>query len=204
MPAIIPFIPLIASGVGAAATIYSGRQAERRNDQYLHQADRAVANQQQLIGELMAGITPDVYQAQAKQAGAAALDQMAASFAQRGMLSSGAHGNQAARTLSELYTNANAAYRQERQSALAQALGASQNLNNQFGQRINPNPYAGLGQVMAGLGGAAAYAQQHYTPTATAAQKGGLSFGVPGPSAMAYPFASAGGATNNPFFTARP
>lgn len=156
MPAVVPFIPLIASGIGAAASVANGMRTERTNRQYLQRADQAAAAQQQLIGQLMSGITPDVYRAQAQQAGQAALSQLSSDFAQRGMLSSGAMQQAGARTLSEAYTNANAAYRAERMNAIGMALGGQQNLNNQWGQRINPDPYAGLGASLGAMGVAGA------------------------------------------------
>lgn len=214
MPALIPYIPLIAAGVGAAASVSNGMRNERMNREYLGRADQAAAAQQELIANLMSGITPDVYRAQAQQAGNAAIDQLSSAYAQRGMLSSGAMHTAGAKTLSELYTNANAVYRQERMNAIGMALGGQQQLNNQWGQRINPDPYSGLSTALSGLGQAGAqYLQQNrtatstgtpmpgfgvtYTPNAPLTQTGafGVSFGAP------YQFTATPTATPIPFGT---
>lgn len=155
MPALIPLAPIIAAGIGAGASWLSGHKAEQMNNANLARADQATAAQQQLIGQLMAGITPDAYRAQAQQAGAQALDQLSGQFAGRGMLSSGALHTAGTTTLAKLYTDAAARYQQDRMQAIGMALGGQQAIQQQWGQHINPDPYSGLGQSLAGLGTAA-------------------------------------------------
>lgn len=191
MPAAIPFLPLIGGVIGAGASLINGRRTEATNRQYLQRADQAAAAQQQLIAQLMSGITPETYRAQAQQAGTAAIDQLSANFAQRGMLSSGAMHTAGARTLSELYTNANAAYRAERANAIGAALTGQANLNNQWGQRINPDPYAGLGQSLGAIGVAGAQYLHANPLQQTQPWSAAPGFGVtyqPGPATPALPF----------------
>lgn len=155
MPAVLPFIPLIASGIGAGTALYSGYRAEQRNQQALAQANQATQAQQALISQLMSGISPQAYQAQAQQAGQDALGQLASNFAGRGMLSSGALHTAGAQTLSRLYTDANAAYQRDRMQAYGMALGGQQAVQQQYGQQINPSPYQGLGAALGAVGTAA-------------------------------------------------
>lgn len=152
MPALIPFIPLLAAGVGAGTSLYSGAQASRRNEQALGQANQATAQQQQLISQLMSGISPEAYRVQAYQDGQSALGQLSSNFAQRGMLSSGALHTTGNQTLSKLYADAGARYQQDRQNAIGMALGGQQQIQAQYGRQINPDPYSGLGASLGAIG----------------------------------------------------
>ena len=152
---LIPFIPLIASGMGAATAIGSGIAADRRNQQAQGQANAATAQQQALIQQLMSGISPDAYRNQAAEAGQAALGQLSSNFAQRGMLSSGALHTAGAQTLSKLYSDADARYQQDRQNAIGMALTGQGQIRGAYDSQINPSPYAGLGSALGGLGTAA-------------------------------------------------
>lgn len=188
MPQLIPFIPLIASGVGLAGTLYQGHKSEQQNNANLARADQATAAQQQLIGQLMSGINPQAYRDQAAAAGQNALGQLAANFAGRGMLSSGALHTTGAQTLAQLYTDANAKYQQDRINAIGMALGGQQAVQQQWGAHVNPNPYAGLGSALSGIGTAAGqylYNQQQKPAQGTGTPLPG--FGVQYPGLPRYP-----------------
>lgn len=179
MPALLPFVPLIAAGIGGATALYSGNQANRRNEQALGQANQATAAQQQLISQLMSGISPEAYRAQAYQDGQSALGQLSSNFAQRGMLSSGALHTAGNQTLSKLYADAGARYQQDRQNAIGMALGGQQAVQRQYGAQINPDPWSGLGAALGGIGTAAGsylYNRQQAAPASTGAGLPG--FGV--------------------------
>jgi hypothetical protein len=147
-----PFVPLIAAGIGGATSLIGGMRADRQNQQANQQANAATAQQQALIQQLMSGITPDAYRAQAAQAGQGALSQLAANFAGRGMLSSGALHTAGANTLAQLYTDANSKYQQDRMGAYQMALGGQQAIQGQYARQVNPDPYAGLGQSLGAIG----------------------------------------------------
>lgn len=165
MPALIPFVPMIAAGIGAGATLYSGYRSEQRNNAALAQANQSAAAQQALIQQLMSGISPDAYRAQAAQAGQSSLSDLASNFAQRGMLSSGALHSAGMQSLARLYTDANAAYQRDRMNAIGMALGGQQAIGQQYGQQINPQPYAGLGSALGAAGTAAGqYLYTHPAP----------------------------------------
>lgn len=169
MPQAIPFLPLIASGVGAATAIGQGIHSSNMNNQAMAASNQATAQQQQLIQNLMAGISPQAYHDQAAQAGQDALSQLSSNFAQRGMLSSGALHTAGAQTLSKLYTDANARYQQDRQNAIGMALGGYGQIRGAYDSQVNPSPYAGLGAALGGMGTAAGSylfnQQQAYAPT---------------------------------------
>lgn len=152
MPALIPFIPLIAAGVGGATSLIGGMRADQQNQRANQQANAATAQQQALIQQMMAGITPDAYRAQAQQAGQGALSQLAASFAGRGMLNSGAHTTAGANTLAQLYTDANAKYQQDRMGAYQIAMGGQQAIQGQYARQVNPDPFAGVGASLGAIG----------------------------------------------------
>ena len=182
LPGAIPFIPLIAAGIGGAASLYGGYRQDKANQAVNAQAAQSTAAQQQLIGQLMAGISPDAYRAQAAQAGETALGQLSANFAQRGMLNSGALTTAGAQTLSRLYTDADARYQQDRMNAIGMALGGQQAIQRQYAGMVNPNPYEGLGAALGAAGTSAGqllmarYGQGTATPAT-----GGLGM-VPGSS----------------------
>lgn len=152
MPALIPFVPLLAAGVGAGVSLWQGNRAEQQNRAANDQANRATAAQQALIQQLMSGISPEAYRAQAAQAGQSALSQLAANFAGRGMLSSGALHTAGAQTLSQLYTDADARYNQDRMNAFGMALGGQQAIQRQYAGQVNPSPYDGLGAALGAVG----------------------------------------------------
>ncbi len=82
------------------------------------------------------------------------------------MLSSGALHTAGAQTLSRLYTDADARYQQDRMNAIGMALGGQQAIQRQYGQQINPDPYAGLGAALGAFGMAGGqFAQQRYGTT---------------------------------------
>lgn len=166
MPQLIPLIPLIASGIGGVTSLIGGIQASQQNAAANQQANAATQRQQQLIAQLMGGINPEAYRAQAAQAGQAALGQLSSNFAQRGMLSSGALHTAGANTLAQLYTDANAKYQQDRMGAYQVALGGQQNIQGQYAKQVNPDPYAGLGQSLGaiGLAGGDYFGRQAGTP----------------------------------------
>lgn len=151
----IEWLPLIASAIGGLTSLLQGNQAEQQNREYMQRADAATAAQQQLIGQLMAGMSPQAYRDQAAMDGQAALGQLSANFAGRGMLSSGALHTAGASTLSQLYANATARHQQDRMNAIGMALGGQQAIRSQYADNVNPNPYAGLGQALSGIGTAA-------------------------------------------------
>lgn len=175
---ILPFVPLLAAGLGAGTALYSGAQANRRNEQALGQANQATAQQQQLIAQLMGGISPESYRAQAYQDGQSALGQLSSNFAQRGMLSSGALHTAGAQTLSGLYANASAKYQQDRQNAIGMALGGQQAVQRQYGAQINPEPWSGLGAALGGIGTAAGAYLHNNKPAAPSTGAGLPGFGV--------------------------
>ena len=156
MPAVIPFIPLIAAGVGVGGSLIGGKMASDRNNQVMGKIDQQNAQQNTLIQQLMSGIDKNAYMAQAGQAGEQAMSQLGADDASKGILSSGAHSRVAAQTLGDIYTNATAKYQSDRQNAMGMALGARGNLASSYGQQFNPNPYSGLGPAVAGVGTAGA------------------------------------------------
>lgn len=173
------FIPLIAAAIGTGTALYSGSQANRRNEQALGQANAATQQQQQLIWQLMSGLNPEAYRAQAYQDGQSALGQLSSNFAQRGMLSSGALHTTGNATLSKLYADASARYQGDRQNAIGIALGGQQQIQRQYGQQINPDPYAGLGASLGAFGTAAGSYLQNQGSAAPASTGAGLPwFGV--------------------------
>lgn len=113
---------------------------------------QGIAAQQNIIQQLMAGITPGAYQEQARQATALGQGQIASDFAGRGLLSSGAMYQTSANAASKNYADAQAAYQRDRMAAYQTALGGQQNISGQVAQA---NPYAGLGAALGGLGTAA-------------------------------------------------
>lgn len=145
MPAAIPFLPLIASAVGVGGSLIGGAMNDRRQQQ-------GIAAQQNIIQQLMAGITPGAYQEQARQATAAGQGQISADFASRGLLSSGAMYQASANAASKNYADAQAAYQRDRLAAYQTALGGQQGINTQVSQA---NPYDGVGAALGGLGTAA-------------------------------------------------
>lgn len=155
MPWLAAAAPLIASGVGAATSLFSGIAANNRNNQQIGMANQNMQQQQALIGQLMAGINPQAYQQQAALAGKDAMSQLASDFAQRGMLSSGALGTAGANALTKLQADAAARYQQDRTNAYGMALNARGNMTSQYGQFVNPDPYGGLGQSLGAIGTAA-------------------------------------------------
>lgn len=179
-PQVIPFIPLIAAGIGGATSLYSGYKADQRNQQALGQANAATAAQQALIQNLMAGINPQAYQQQAQVQTQDALAQLSSNFAQRGMLNSGALTTAGMQAASRAQADAAARYQQDRLSAYSMALGGQQAVGQQYRQNINPDPYAGLGQSLGAIGTAGAnFLANRYgaaTPGATGAGLPG--FGV--------------------------
>lgn len=166
---LVPFIPLLAAGVGAGVSLWQGNRAEQQNRAAQQQANQATQAQQALIQQLMSGISPQAYQQQAAQAGQQALSQLAANFAGRGMLSSGALHTAGAQTLSQLYTDAQARYQQDRMNAIGMALGGQQAIQQQYAGGINPNPYAGLGSALGavGMAGGQYLYNRQATPTPT-------------------------------------
>lgn len=167
MPAVIPFIPLIAAGIGAGTAVYSGVQADKRNQTQIGLANQNMQQQQGLIQQLMSGITPQAYQQQAALAGKDAMSQLASDFAQRGMLSSGALGTAGANALTKLQADAAARYQQDRTNAYGMALNARGNMTSQYGQFVNPDPYGGLGQSLGAIGTAAGSYLAGQQPQAT-------------------------------------
>lgn len=176
MAPLIPFVPMIAAALGGATALYSGSQANRRNEQALGQANQATAQQQQLIWQLMSGLNPEAYRAQAYQDGQAALGQLSSNFAQRGMLSSGALHTAGNNALSKLYADAGARYQQDRMNAIGMALTGQQAIQRQYTGQINPEPYSGLGAALGALGTAAGSYLQNQGSAAPA----GTGAGVPG------------------------
>lgn len=171
MPALIPFVPLIAAGVGAGATLWNGARQDRANQATLNQANQATAAQQALIGQLMSGINPEAYRAQAAQSTQDALGQLTSNFAQRGMLNSGALTTAGMQAAARAQTDAMTRLQQDRMSAYGMALGGQQSIGQQYMQRINPDPYAGVGASLGAVGTAAGqylmgrYGQGSATPT---------------------------------------
>ena len=166
MPAAVPFLPMIAAGLGTATAIGQGIQTSNQNNRALAASNAATQQQQALIGQLMAGISPDAYRNQAAEAGQAALGQLSSNFAQRGMLSSGALHTAGAQTLSKLYSDADARYQQDRQNAIGMALNGQASIRGAYDSQVNPSPYGGLGAALGGLGTAAG--QYLYQNPATA------------------------------------
>lgn len=156
MAPILPFLPLIASGVGVAGSLIGGARASGQNNQVMGKIDAQNSQQNSLIQQLMSGIDKNAYMAQAGQAGEQAMAQLGADDASKGILSSGAHSRVAAQTLGDIYTNATAKYQADRQNAIGMALGARGNLASSYGQQFNPNPYSGLGPAVSGVGAAGA------------------------------------------------
>lgn len=161
-----PFVPLIAAGIGGATSLYGGYKANQANQQANQQANAATAQQQALIQQMMAGMTPDAYRAQAAQQGESALSQLAANFAGRGMLSSGALHTAGATTLAGLYANADAKLQQDKMGAYQMAMGGQQAIQGQYARQVNPDPWVGVGQSLGaiGLAGGNLLGQQYGTP----------------------------------------
>ncbi|UQN10828.1 hypothetical protein [Deinococcus sp. QL22] len=139
---------LISSIFGAGASLFGGYKADQANQQ----ANAATQRQQVLIQQLMSGITPDAYRAQAAQAGEGALSQLAANFAGRGMLSSGALHTAGANLAGQLQTDANAKHQQDRMAAYQMAMGGQQAIQGQYARQVNPDPFAGVGQSLGAIG----------------------------------------------------
>ena len=168
MPAVLPFIPLIAAGIGGGVSLYQGYKADQRNQQQIGQAQQSQGQQQALITQMMQGVNPAAYQAQARGASQGALGQIASDFAQRGLNSSGAMYTAGANATNQAYTGAAAQYQHDRMSAYGAAMGGQQAVTQGYGQFVNPDPYGGLGQSLGAIGqaGAAYYGnQQPAAPT---------------------------------------
>lgn len=156
LPQIIPFIPLIASGIGAATAIGSGINATNRNNQVLGQINGEQNQQQQLLQQMLAGINRGDYMNQAKLDGQEMLGQLAADDGARGMLDSGAHSRLAQSNLAKIYADATSRYDQARQGVYQTAFGAHQQLTDTYGRMFNPDPYSGLGPAVQGISSAGA------------------------------------------------
>ena len=168
----IPFIPLLAAGVGVGGSLISGAQASARNNQQIGLAQQSQAQQQQLIQQLMSGINPAAYQEQARQATMLGQQQIGSDFAQRGMLDSGAMYTASANAAGKNYADAQARYQQDRVSAIGAAMGGQNAVTRGYGDFVNPNPYGGLQASLGGLGSAAG--QYFYNNPQPAAPSGGM------------------------------
>ena len=177
MPAVLPFVPMIASVIGLGGSIISGNQASAQNAQQIGLAQQSQQQQQQLIQQLMSGINPAAYQEQARQATMLGQGQIGADFAQRGMLDSGAMYTASANAAGKNYADAQARYQSDRVSAIGAAMGGQNALTRGYGDFVNPNPYAGMQASLGGLGTAAGqYAYQH--PQAGGSGAGDPAFSV--------------------------
>lgn len=176
-PQILPFLPLITAGVGAATSLYSGYKANQRNQANLNAANGATAAQQALIQNLMSGINPAAYQQQAQMQTQDALGQLSSNFAQRGMLNSGALTTAGMQAAARAQTEAAVRYQQDRMSAYSMALGGQQAVGSQYRQNINPDPYGGFGASLGAVGTAAG---QYLMGRYGQATPGTTGVGVPG------------------------
>ena len=156
MAPLIPFIPLIAAGVGVGGSLIGGKMASDSNANVMNKIDGQNAQQNTLIQQLMSGIDKNAYMAQAGQAGEQAMNQLGADDASKGILSSGAHSRIAAQTLGDIYANATAKYQSDRQNAIGMAIGGRSSMSSQYAQQFNPNPYSGLQPAVAGVSSAGA------------------------------------------------
>lgn len=129
-----------------------GMRADRQNQQANQQANAATAQQQALIQQLMSGINPQAYRDQAAQATNTGLSQLAANFAGRGMLNSGALTTAGANLAGQLQTDAAAKFQQDRMGAYQMALGGQAGIQGQYARQVNPDPYSGLGQSLGAIG----------------------------------------------------
>jgi hypothetical protein len=146
---------MIASVVGAGASLIGGAQADNRNNQLLGQQQQGITAQQNLIRQLMAGMDPSSYQQQASLATSQGLGGLAQNFAGRGMLDSGAFTTAATNAAASNASNASAAYQRDRLTAYQTAMSGQQGVSQQYANQMNPNPYGGLGAALGGLGTAA-------------------------------------------------
>lgn len=136
-------------------SLLSGAQADRRNQQVQGQQQQGITAQQNLIQQMMAGITPGAYHQQAAMATAEGQGQIDSAFAGRGLLGSGAMYAASTNAAAKNYADANANYQRDRQGAYGMALNGQQGIVQQYGQGLNQNPYGGLGASLSGLGTAA-------------------------------------------------
>lgn len=180
MPALIPFAPLIASGLGAATSLYGGYRANQANQANLNAANNATAAQQALIQQLMSGINPQAYQQQAQMQTQDALGQLSSNFAQRGMLNSGALTTAGMQAAARAQADAARQYQADRMSAYSMALGGQQAVGQQYRQNINPDPFGGVGASLGAVGTAAGqYLMGRYGQAAPASPGAGVpGFGV--------------------------
>lgn len=179
----IPFIPLIAAGIGAGTAVYSGVQANNRNNQQIGLAQDSQQKQQALIQQMMARINPAAYQEQARQASSTALGQLAGNFAQRGLLSSGALYTAGAQATNKAYADADAALQRDQLQAYGIANGAQQNVTQNYGQFVNANPWAGLGSSLGAIGTAGASYLAGQQPATGGVSMPGFGVKIPGWSA---------------------
>lgn len=185
MPAVLPFLPLISAGIGGVTSLISGNRADQQNQQQIGLAQQSQQRQQALIQQMMAGINPAAYQEQARQASGQAFGQLSSDFASRGLLSSGALYTAGANASNKAYADAGAAYQRDRLQAYGIANGAQQNVTQNYGQFVNPNPYAGLGSSLGALGTAgAAYlsGQQPQQPVSSGVSMPGFGVRYPAPT----------------------
>lgn len=176
----LQFLPLIAQGVGLISGLFGGMQASRENERQAALQAEQMKMMQDILNQIQSNSGVGAYQAVARQG----FDEALGGYAARGLGSSGVAG----RGLGQAMANAAMQAQNARVSALSQVFQGRQSMANMYGQNINPDPYAGVGAALGGLGNAAGtlLGQQAATPTS-----------VPAPSNLNQPLPTSGYSSGN-------
>lgn len=175
-------LPAIMGGISTIAGLFGGYKADQANQAAQARQDQMYGNMNGLVQQMLSGANPQAYMQQAQTVGQRMLGQVAADQAARGTLQSGTFARTSAEALSQVNADALARAQSDRQQVLGQALSAYGGLAQGYGQRINPNPYGGVGAGLGAVGnGAAWYADWQAKQGAAqpaASTGGGSLFGV--------------------------
>lgn len=159
MPAVVPFVPLIASGIGLVGGLVTGNQQKKQNEKYIQSQDQQISQITQFADTLVSKVSREEYNSQANQDVSAALKDVFGTMASRGMGRSTAGLTAAAGASAQIRSGYGQQYLKDRMAALQTAGGMYAGASQTPRMGYDSDPYAGFRSGLGGIASGAAYYQ---------------------------------------------
>lgn len=177
-PAVIPFIPVIAAGIGVAGGLITGNQAKKNNEKLIDSQNQNLSRVSEFAEQIATRVSRSEYDSQANADVNAALKDVFGAMASRGMGRSTAGLTAASGASAQIRSGYGQQYLKDRLSSLQTAGGMISGVASTPRMGYDSDPYAGFRSGLSGIGSAAAYYQAN-RPAAAAPAPGNL---MPGAS----------------------